>query len=66
MAHYIDMVGETVDLPVKLSFSADGSVRAQATIKLSLDEMKVERPSLMFKKVNDELIVEADVLFSKG
>ena len=31
-----------------------------------LDEMKVERPSLMFKKVNDELIVEADVLFSKG
>jgi len=57
---------KTIDLPVKLTFEADGSVRAQATIALSLDEFKVERPSLMFVKVDDELKIDANVVFTKG
>lgn len=59
-------VQKTIDLPVKLTVGADGAVRAQATIALSLDEFKVERPSLMFVKVDDELKIDADVTFQKG
>lgn len=59
-------VQKTIDLPVKLTVGADGGVRAQATIALSLDEFKVERPSLMFVKVDDELKIDADVMFQKG
>jgi polyisoprenoid-binding protein YceI len=59
-------VQKMIDLPVKLTFEADGSVRAQATIALSLDEFKIERPSLMFVKVDDELKIDANVVFVKG
>lgn len=56
---------QTVDLPVKLTFESATRVRAQATLQLSLDAFGVERPSLMFKKVDDALKIEANVVFGK-
>lgn len=58
-------VQQQIDLPVKLTFESATRVRAQATIQLSLDAFKVERPSLMFKKVDDVLKIEANVVFGK-
>lgn len=55
----------TYDLPVKVTFESATRVRAQATIQLSLDAFKIERPSLMFKKVDDALKIEANVVFGK-
>jgi hypothetical protein len=55
----------TYDVPVKVTFESATRVRAQATIQLSLDAFKIERPSLMFKKVDDALKIEANVVFGK-
>jgi len=59
-------VQKTLDLPVKLSFESNGSVRAQVAVSLSLEEFKIERPSLMFVKVNDDMQIQADIVFAKG
>lgn len=59
-------VQKTIDLPIKLTVGPDGTVRAQTTIALSVDEFKIEKPSLMFVKIDDELKIDADVVLSKG
>jgi polyisoprenoid-binding protein YceI len=58
-------VQQVIDLPVKVTFESATRVRAQAALQLSLEGFKVERPSLMFKKVDDALKIEADVVFGK-
>ncbi len=53
------------DLPVDVTWESPTKVRATTTFPISLDGYKVERPSLMFVKVDDELKLDAKVAFSR-
>jgi polyisoprenoid-binding protein YceI len=59
--------GETkvFDVPVEVTWESPTRVRAKTTFNVSLDAYKVERPSLMFVKVEDALVMEAKLLFKK-
>ena len=60
----VDFNGEkaTLSIPVTLTPN-DGKVRARFAFALSLDAFKIERPELLFVKVDDALKIEGDVLF---
>jgi polyisoprenoid-binding protein YceI len=56
---------QVFEVPVELTWLAADRVRADASFDISLDAYKVERPSLMFMKVNDALGIEAHLVFKK-
>lgn len=58
-------VSQTLDVPVKVTFESASRIRAVCSFSLSLEAFKVERPSLMFKKVEDAMKIDADVVFGK-
>jgi polyisoprenoid-binding protein YceI len=58
-------VQQMMELPVTLVWESPTRVRAQTKFKISLDGFKVDRPSLMFVKVNDDLELSADLLLSR-
>jgi hypothetical protein len=60
----VELNGErgTVAIPVKLA-PEDGKVRATFAFPISLEAFKVERPELLFVKVDDAVKIEGDVLF---
>jgi len=53
------------DVPVDVTWESPTKVKAQATFAISLDAYKVERPSLMFVKVDDELKLDAKLAFTR-
>jgi hypothetical protein len=59
--------GETrvFDVPVELTWESPTRVRASVSFNVSLDSYKVERPSLMFVKIDDALVIDAKLLFKK-
>lgn len=59
-------VKKQLQVPVKLSFDSADKVHATASLNVSFDEFKVERPSLMFVKVDDAIKIEADLILNKG
>lgn len=56
-------VQQSLDVPVEITFGDATRIVATATITISLDHFKVERPSLMFVKVNDDVSIEAHIVF---
>jgi polyisoprenoid-binding protein YceI len=58
-------VDESLTLPVTLRWENPGRVRATARFAISLEHFKVERPSLMFVKVDDQVWIDADLVFQK-
>ena len=58
-------IKQLFEIPVDLSWEAAARVRATAQFKVSLDTYKIERPSLMFVKVEDDLILDAKIVFKK-
>jgi hypothetical protein len=58
-------IQQLIDVPVKLTFESATRVRAKTGFQVSLDAFKVERPSLMFIKVDDALEIAAEVLFTR-
>jgi polyisoprenoid-binding protein YceI len=48
-------------IPVKLAFTSAQEVRATGTFQVSLEAHEVERPSLLFVKVDDLLTIAVDV-----
>lgn len=58
-------VRRPVEVPVRLTFEDAGRVRASARFAVSLDSFQVERPSLMFVKIDDAVRIEADLLFRR-
>jgi hypothetical protein len=46
-------------------FESPTKIRALCRFTISLDAFKVERPSLLFVKVDDALELEADLTFTK-
>ncbi|MFY0527437.1 YceI family protein [Archangium gephyra] len=51
-------VKQAVEVPMKVVFTSDKEVSATGNFQISLDAFKVERPSLMMKKVDDALDLE--------
>jgi polyisoprenoid-binding protein YceI len=58
-------VQQMMELPVTLVWESPTRVRAQTKFNISLDGFKVERPSLMFVKVDDALELTADLVLSR-
>jgi polyisoprenoid-binding protein YceI len=59
--------GETkiFEIPVEVTWESADKVRAKSTFNVSLDAYKVERPSLMFVKVDDTMVIDADLRLKK-
>lgn len=58
-------VQQVFEVPVDITWESAQKVHAQVTFPISLDAYKVERPSLMFVKVDDELKVDAKLAFTR-
>jgi polyisoprenoid-binding protein YceI len=58
-------IQQMLDIPVDIKWESANKARATSSFAISLDAFKVERPSLMFVKVDDELKLDANVLFTK-
>ncbi len=56
-------VSHELDLPIVVRFEAPDRATATTTFTISLDAYKVERPSLMFVKVDDALKIDAQLAF---
>ena len=54
-------VKRPIDVPVSVEFQKDGSARVRGAMTVSLDAHRVERPSLLFIKVDDELKIAFDL-----
>ena len=58
-------VEQVMEIPVTLTWESANRVRADAAFTISLDAFKVERPSLMFIKVDDALKIDAKLVFAR-
>jgi polyisoprenoid-binding protein YceI len=58
-------VKQAQTIPIELEFESADRVRAKSHFTISLDAFGVERPSLMFVKVEDQAEIDADVTFEK-
>lgn len=56
-------VKKVLELTTKLTYESDRRIHATAQLTASLDEFKVERPSLLFAKVDDSLKLDVDLVF---
>jgi polyisoprenoid-binding protein YceI len=54
-----------LSVPVVIDFDAAGNAHAKSEFDVSLDQYKVERPSLMTIKVDDACHITADLQFTK-
>lgn len=54
-------VDKQVELPVKVLFNSASSATVTAQLNISMDEFKIERPSLMFVKVDDALKIDVNL-----
>ncbi len=57
-------VQQRMEVPVKLVFESAKQVRAHSSFAISLEAFKIERPSLMFVKIDDPARIDADLLFT--
>jgi polyisoprenoid-binding protein YceI len=58
-------VTNATEVPVSLTFESATRIKANAKFSLSLDAFKIERPSLMFVKVDDDMKLDATVVFKQ-
>jgi polyisoprenoid-binding protein YceI len=59
-------VKQAVEVPMKVVFTSDKEVSATGNFQISLEAFKVERPSLMMKKVDDALDLETKFQLQEG
>jgi polyisoprenoid-binding protein YceI len=64
----VDLHGVSTPLTVPLSLAVqpDGSVRAHGSFDVSLDAHHVQRPSLLFVRIEDDCHVEFDLVLRSG
>ena len=54
-------VQQMLDIPAEITWTDPAHAVATASFTISLEQFKIERPSLMFVKVNDDLKIEARI-----
>lgn len=59
-------VKQPIEVPLSVEFAPDGSAHAVAKLKVSLDAHRVQRPSLLFIKVDDECVVDVDLTLRRS
>jgi polyisoprenoid-binding protein YceI len=57
-------ITQQLDIPVTLRFDAADRVVATTSFQVSLESFKVERPSLMFVKIDDAMKIDASLTFA--
>jgi polyisoprenoid-binding protein YceI len=55
-------VSTPITVPLELDVQSDGAVRARGRFQVSLDEHRVERPSLLFVKIDDTCRIDFDLV----
>jgi hypothetical protein len=55
-------ITQNIDVPVTIKFEAADKVIVTTSFSLSLDAYKVERPSLVFVKIDDALVIDAKLV----
>jgi polyisoprenoid-binding protein YceI len=60
----IDLHGvkKRIVVPLTIDLAPDGSARARGSFEVSLDAFGIERPSLLFVKIEDRCRIELDLL----
>jgi polyisoprenoid-binding protein YceI len=58
-------VQQLLDVPVKITFESADRVRAESSFTVSVDSFKIERPSLLFVKIDDDMTIDANLVFHK-
>jgi hypothetical protein len=58
-------VEQKMDVPVIISFESATRAHAEAHFAVSLDAFKVERPSLMFMKIDDQMKIDAKLVWTR-
>ncbi len=58
-------VQQMFELPVTVEWVSANEVRAAASFAISLESFKIERPSLMFVKIEDDMHLDVKVVFKK-
>jgi polyisoprenoid-binding protein YceI len=58
-------VKQIFDVPVEVVWRDASTAQAKAEFHISLESYKIERPSLLFVKVDDDLGISADLVFKK-
>jgi polyisoprenoid-binding protein YceI len=59
-------VTQAVSVPVTLQFANDGSARVTGKTTLSLDSYRINRPSLLMIKLDDECTIDFDLKLKRG
>ena len=59
-------VKQPMEVPVTLLFAGDGAAEVKGKLRLSLDAFKIERPSLLMIKLDDECAIEFDLTLTKA
>ena len=54
-------VRQPVEVPVTVEFAADGSATVRGSMKISLEAFRIDRPSLLFVKMDDECRIDVDL-----
>lgn len=54
---------KVIDVPAHITFTSATAARVTASFQISLEGFKIERPSLLFVKVDDALKIEVDIAF---
>lgn len=59
-------VKRAVEVPVTVEFAADGSARVKGRLVVSLDAHRVERPSLLMVKIDDDCAIDLDLKLGRS
>jgi len=67
MSATVELNGEKQQATIPVSFRQEGpAIRATFSFPISLDSFKVERPELLFIKVDDRVQIAGDLSFEEG
>jgi polyisoprenoid-binding protein YceI len=55
-------VKQPLDVPVRIEAAEDGSIRVRGATRFSLEAHRIERPSLLLVKLEDDCRIDVDVL----
>jgi len=59
-------VRKTLDAPVTLDIAENGNVTVSSSFSISLEEYSIERPTLVFIPIKDDLPIKVSVVFPGG
>jgi polyisoprenoid-binding protein YceI len=57
-------VPKSLDIPVQLTYESATSIKAKAHFILKVEDFKIERPSLMFVKIDNDMPVDVELTFA--